>query len=265
MPRAASSPVKKSSRKSPLMTERLAVPRIIHQIWVGPKPAPIEWMRTWQEHHPAWESILWDDEKVRSRRFQNQKHIRHYWRRGVWHGVADFVRYEVLYEYGGICPGADSICLRPLDELFLDPAFDAYAVYENERLRPGSVAPLYACTPGNVFAKLLIDGLSAKRTLAAPWRTTGNLYMQEMIAAHSHSGLMIWPSHYLLPEHVAGDRYEGPDKPYASHQWGTTRKTYHDSDRRFGDMVREMSWRLFRAWDRLAVWRRHGEPFRSPR
>ncbi len=63
--------------------------------------------------------------------------------------------------------------------------------------------------------------------------------MQDMIAAHPHRGLIIWPSHDLLPEYFAGDRYEGPDEPYASHQWGTTMGTYPGNGRAFGGMVRQ--------------------------
>ena len=87
----------------------MKIPKIIHKIWVGDKPAPMKWINTWVEKHPDWEHILWDNDKVYSRKWINEKHIGQYTEEGLWHGVADIIRYEILYEYGGIVSGEDSI------------------------------------------------------------------------------------------------------------------------------------------------------------
>ena len=36
--------------------------------------------------------------------------------------------------------------------------------------------------------------------------------------------LTIWPSHYFIPLYYIGGakRYDGPDKVYADHKWGST-------------------------------------------
>ena len=43
----------------------MRIPRIFHQIWVGPDPLPDEFAaygQTWLDHHPGWELKLWTDE-----------------------------------------------------------------------------------------------------------------------------------------------------------------------------------------------------------
>ena len=32
------------------------IPKIIHQIWIGPKPAPTKFMDTWKEENPDFEN-----------------------------------------------------------------------------------------------------------------------------------------------------------------------------------------------------------------
>ena len=36
----------------------MSIPKIIHQLWIGPKPAPINLMNTWKEKHPDFEYIF---------------------------------------------------------------------------------------------------------------------------------------------------------------------------------------------------------------
>lgn len=204
------------------MSERkLTIPRHLYCIWVGPKPAPMKWINTWNDKHPDWEHVLFDNETIFGRTWRNQRLIDAYREMENWPGVADVARYEILYENGGAMHGADSICLFPIDELFTDPAYDCYSVYENEKVRPGLVAPLYACTKHNAFAKQLIEGLKDVEP-GTPWKTTGNLYMQKMIALHHPKTLKIWPSYTLLPEHFTGELYGGTGKVYATHKWGST-------------------------------------------
>jgi mannosyltransferase OCH1-like enzyme len=205
--------------------ESINIPKILHHIWVGPKRAPMEWIKTWREKHPDWKHILWDNDAVFGRSWINQKHINYYKEREIWHGVADVVRYEILFEMGGLMPGADSVCFENTEELFTDEN-EAYCVYENEIATPGLITPLYACTKNNHFAKLLIDGLTNKEEVGEPWLTTGNLYMMETIEKNSPARVKILPSYIFNPVHKSGIRYQGNAKVYAEQKWGTTFNLY---------------------------------------
>lgn len=198
----------------------------ITQIWIGPKPAPLQWMHTWRDRHPGWKYSIFTDEMLKSRKWHNQHLIDHYYNTRKWPGVSDLIRYELLYERGGFWPEADMVCLENTEELFTSPKDHAYTCYENEKGRKDFVQPIMACNPGNQFVKHIIDvlhQLSAEDLHPEPFRSTGNLFLSRHINSWSDK-LTIWPSHYFIPLFYIGGakRYDGPDKVYADHKWGST-------------------------------------------
>lgn len=204
----------------------MRIPKRLGHVWIGPKRAPIDWMRSWPEKHPDWLYTLYDDDWVRGAALETQPQIDEYMRRGWYAGAADLIRYEILFRHGGYLAGADSICLCPVDDLFADGGA-LYTVYENEFLRGSLVAPIVAAVPGHPFLRLVIDALKARdpRMLDHPWRETGNLFMAEMIEKH-RPDIVIWPSHVLIPEHYTGRVYSGDGKVYARQMFGETLGAY---------------------------------------
>lgn len=224
-PSLANNPIGLSAWK-PYGKEPVHIPKIIHQLWIGPKPAPEKWMKTWREKNPLWNYKLWGEAEIRGARWINQKWIDYFWNRQIWPGVSDVCTYEILYNNGGFMPAADSVCLEPIDELFYND-FDAYSVYENEKVRPGLISPLHASVKGSVFAKELIEGLRGQTPNGVPWMTTGNKYMGDMYK-RTAAKVKIFPSHYFTPEHFTGAKYDGKDKVYARQFWGSTTRCYDD-------------------------------------
>lgn len=199
--------------------EKKVIPKIIHQLWIGPKPPPLKWMQTWKEKNPGWLYKLWDINMINNHRWINQRHIDFYLKQGLWHGVKDVCQYEILYNEGGAFFDADTECVHPINELF-NEEHDAYSYWENEEVRPGLIQPLIAAVKGSQFAKELIDGLAHKPVGGIPWRTTGNQYVGEMFRKTSAS-VKIFPSGYFNPEHYTGNKLQA-DKVYARHYFGST-------------------------------------------
>lgn len=212
------------------------IPKILHQIWIGPLPRPEKWLRTWREKHPKWRYILWDNDALLRTKWTNQAMIDRYAKKGLWHGVADIMRYEILYKHGGVMAGADSECLYPLDELFED-GFPNYAVDTSKKggvkmdsKNRHSCAPLYACEKGSRFARRAIKMLfkmRKRKNLGLPAVTTGNRLMQNIRKRYKYR-LKIWPIYTLLPEHLDGWKYKGRKRVYARHHWGSTLGCYAD-------------------------------------
>lgn len=215
------------------MTEQLDninvnIPRNMVQIWIGPLNPPLKWMKTWQEKHQNWTYRIFDNAELERTTFINQHLINEYMRKKKYEGVADLIRYEILYNEGGFMPEADSICLENTEELFIEDKDTCYTVYENENLRPGLVSPIYACNPGNKFVETIIKRLNtlSPKDLKSPWKSTGNLFLKHLIEERSPR-IKIFPSHYFIPEHFdSEERYTGPDKVYAEQMWGTTKSLY---------------------------------------
>ncbi|PRY92683.1 hypothetical protein BCF33_1536 [Hasllibacter halocynthiae] len=222
------------------------IPRRLSHIWIGPHPAPDAWMRTWRDHHPDWDYTLYDNDYVFGRRFRNQKLLDYYFRYGQYAGAADVIRYELLQERGGFLAAADSTCLRPVDGLFPEP--HAYTVYENEFVRGQLVSPILACEPGNPFVEALVAMLGeiGEDEIGRPWMTTGNLFVTKAIRDLKPE-ITIFPSHYFIPEHFDGGRYEGDGPIYARQHFGTTVDGYEKN--RPGFFARRKEKRLRREYD----------------
>ncbi|WP_345097715.1 glycosyltransferase family 32 protein [Chelativorans composti] len=204
----------------------MKIPKRLGHIWIGPKRPPQEWMQTWIDRHPDWHYTLYGNEYLASHNFQTKPQMEEYLRRGWYAGVADLLRYEILYREGGFLAEADSLCLHPIDELLGDGK-ELYTVYENEFVRGKLVSPIVAAAPGHPFLKELIERLSRipPADLDRPWKQTGNLFVAQLIE-ELKPDITIWPSYTLIPEHYTGLRYEGPGKIYARQMFGETNNAY---------------------------------------
>lgn len=101
-----------------VLVSELKIPKIIHQVWLG-SPLPEEFkmlQQTWMEHHMnrGWIYKLWTDEDVAQLQLYNQEFYDATDNYGV---KSDILRWELLYNYGGVYIDMDYECLRALDEL----------------------------------------------------------------------------------------------------------------------------------------------------
>jgi inositol phosphorylceramide mannosyltransferase catalytic subunit len=98
------------------------IPRIIHQIWVGPDPLPREfepYVKSWKRHHPDWEHRLWTEDNLPEDPIRPE--VRERLRAPTER--SDILRLELLYRYGGVYADTDLECRRPVDELLGDEPF----------------------------------------------------------------------------------------------------------------------------------------------
>jgi len=223
------------------------IPKIIHQIWIGPKPAPTKFMDTYKDKHPDFEYIRWNENEFIKRGFKTQLQHRINEMTEI-NGKADILRWEILYEYGGLFVDADSICIEPFD--YLIKKYKAFAGYENEQVRGAGWAggnskyddvlanthPLIATgtmafPPKHELPRLAIEWIkqnivSAKKTGKLAWRTVGPGLLTRLYFSKNWSDITILPSYYFLPIHCSGVEYKGHNKIYAYQEWGSTKKNY---------------------------------------
>ena len=99
----------------------MRIPRIFHQIWVGPDPFPDEfavYQQTWLDLNPGWELRFWTDENFprpeELRRPEAAERLRAPWERG------DIFRLEILWREGGVHVDTDFECRKPIEPLIED-------------------------------------------------------------------------------------------------------------------------------------------------
>ncbi len=143
---------------------------------------------------PDWTILLWGNAELNEIKWHNRDHMNAMYDREL-NGVADMMRWEILYSNGGIVVDADSICLRPLDDALLN--CEAFACWENEIARPGLIAAGYfGCEAGNVFVKQIVRDIAAEPSVThdLAWKTVGPLRLTESYRKYGYSRLRIYPS-----------------------------------------------------------------------
>jgi hypothetical protein len=211
----------------------MSIPKIIHQIWIGTKPAPIHLMNTWKDKHPDFEYIFWNEEEFikRNMYFKCQTKIDEI---EEYCGKADIMRWEILYKYGGIYIDADSFCIEKIDNELLKKSF---AGWENEVKRPGLIAVgTMGFTPKHLIPKKAIEFIknnevSYAKTGKMAWQNTGpvlltNIYNKFCSLSTNDIQFNILPSYTFLPVHYTGQEYKGHGKIYAYQEWGSTKQSY---------------------------------------
>lgn len=198
---------------------------MIHIIWVGDElRRPEAAIDSWRRMNPGMTIKVWGNAELTGRTWRNARHMAAMWEKELC-GVADLMRYEILFEEGGFAIDADSFCLRALDEFLFD--HDPFACWENEIARPGLISNgFFAASPGNPMIGTLIDDLAHETTLTnrMAWENSGPLRLTQTVQKLRYSALTIFPSHFFIPRHYTGVAYSGPGRVYADHYWDSTQR-----------------------------------------
>ena len=207
----------------------MIIPKIIHQLWIGTKPAPITLMNTWKDKNPDFEYIFWNEKEIEKRNFKfvcqdkidDIEEI---------NGKADIMRWEILYEYGGIFCDADSICIEPIDDELLNK--ECFSCWEHEELRYGLISlgtigfPPKHPMIEEAIKRTMENEVSFKKTGKHAWVNVGPVLITRIWETGRFPDLHIFPSYTFLPEHYTGTKYEGHGKIYAYQAWGSTHNSY---------------------------------------
>ncbi|WP_439893145.1 glycosyltransferase (plasmid) [Ralstonia sp. 25C] len=203
------------------------IPKTLHFIWVGDESKrPDNCIQTWATLNPDYQIKIWGNASLGEHKWLNARHMDAMLDR-EFNGVADMMRWEILYKEGGIVLDADSICLRPLDDSLLD--CEAFACWESEIARPGLIAAGYfGCKPGNPFVQQIMKDIHNAPSVIhdRAWKTVGPQRLTESYQRYQYHPLRILPSHYFIPEHFSGVKYNGPGPVYAHQMWGSTKNSY---------------------------------------
>ena len=209
----------------------MSIPKIIHQIWIGDRSkAPTNFMNTWKEKNPDFEYIFWNEEEL-VKRGMNFRCARQINMINEINGKADIIRWEILYKYGGIAIDADSICIEPLDGTFTNVK-EGFATYENENVRGTLVATgTMSFIPNHPLCRDIIEWIASDESEESiksfrAWYSVGPALLTRFLDTGKYPNFTVFASHYFLPIHFTGDRYQGHKKVYAYQEWGTAKQNY---------------------------------------
>lgn len=203
--------------------EVTAIPKVLHFVWVGDESKrPDHLIETWRRIHPEMLLRVWGNHEYEHVPWINRQHMEEMAAQELA-GVADLMRWEILFREGGIAIDADSQCLKALPEWIFD--CEMFAAWENEIERPNLISN---GTVGSIAAnpflmKLILDLNRAPSFAGKPaWASTGPLALTEAFRRYKYSNMTILPSHFFLPTHYSGRSYSGKGPVYAVQEWQST-------------------------------------------
>ncbi|MES2345182.1 MAG: glycosyltransferase, partial [Chlamydiota bacterium] len=175
-------------------TSDVRIPRMVHQIWLGPKPIPemcLVWMQTWTQLN-GWAYKLWTDKEA-AEIFMHNRDL--FDAAENYAEKADILRLEVLLQFGGVYADVDYECLRPdiFDEL--NKSYDFYIGFEP--LEHGHTArfnmfhicnALMASVAQHPLLQDVVTNLRANyyayKNVAGVFEKTGPSYLTRMICSY---------------------------------------------------------------------------------
>lgn len=207
----------------------MSVPKIIHQLWIGQRPAPLNAMKSIKQMNPDYEYMFWNEELIKDKLFINPRYQRKLEEHNAIWGKADMYRYLILEQFGGVFVDADMIAIEPLDDFLLSKGFFCW---ENETERKNLCATSFQGYPPHheIPTKAIewIMNNNVKDTKTPSWELVGPGLLTRVYHTllTDKESVNVFPSYYALPDHHTGTKYHGHGKVYMSHEWGSTYDKY---------------------------------------
>ena len=201
------------------------IPKIIHQIWIGPNKMPVEWMDTWRDKNPNMEYRVWTEVELETFGLRFKDKCDALISEGEYRGASDIMRVELLDRYGGVYVDVDSICLEPIEDApFMNTHFFVGKDYDHKRnkvfnrVANGTIG----ATSRHPVIKDYLDRIS--KTEVTKWWEIGGKTLTSCI---KNKSVTVLPICTFYPKNWDGRSAPVEGKIYADHIWGTTRGKYH--------------------------------------
>lgn len=124
------------------------IPKIIHYCWFGHGEKPRlaqKCISSWQEQCPDFEIIEWNEENFEIDKYPYAKFC---YENKKWAFLSDFVRLEVICQYGGVYFDTDVELVKPLDELL---EYEAFFGFEDDKHVATGLG--FGAVPGHITVK----------------------------------------------------------------------------------------------------------------
>ncbi len=107
----------------------MSIPKTIHYCWFGGKKKSQlvkDCIDSWRTLMPDYKIIEWNESNTE---LENEFVLEAY-KRKKWAFVADYIRFKILYDYGGIYLDTDMFVIKKLDDFLMDKCFLGAEVHE---------------------------------------------------------------------------------------------------------------------------------------
>jgi len=214
------------------------IPKIIHQIWLGSE-LPERYKKlaeTWKNHHPDWEYRLWTDEDAKMFDLHNRDLFEE---STNYAEKSDILRYEILYQYGGLYVDTDFECFKNFD--ILNERFQFYCGCEPiaKVIMLGNA--LIASVAGNPILKHCIEQMKSNvEQINNRWKRGKKKWLQiclktgphyftkvfieavKMLSKQDYENVIVFPASYFYPKYFNVPTVQVFDESFGVHLWDST-------------------------------------------
>ncbi|HFN3686223.1 TPA: glycosyltransferase family 32 protein [Enterobacter hormaechei] len=101
------------------------IPKVIHYIWLGGNQLPkiySDCIKSWEDYAGDFEVKIWDEKNYRAH-FGTDDFVESMLNKRKYAFAADYIRCQVLFEFGGVYLDTDMELVRSIEKLCLHVAF----------------------------------------------------------------------------------------------------------------------------------------------
>lgn len=200
------------------------IPKIIHYCWFGNNPIPNhhkKYIEGWRELCPDYEIIKWNEKNYD---VEKNLYMKQAYEAKAWGFVPDYVRKDVIYNYGGIYLDTDVELIKNLDDLLYQ---DGFCGFQGDKVAFGLG---FGARKGLPVIKLLRDQYNQLTFEFRPRKEMkiGPDYETEILAElglkrngeyQIIEGLTVYPAEVLSGTSLYNDQYLKTDRTYSVHHY----------------------------------------------
>lgn len=185
------------------------IPKIIHQIWIGPKKIPYNWINSFRQDfmnkYPGWKYYLWTEKEIQNLNLKNKEQ---YYNEKSYNGKSDILRYELMSKFGGIYIDADSQWLGlNLNDLIEKTNYTGFfAAKECEKCKDSLASGVVGSSINNPITNYLIKMINQnylKCSKYPAYQTIGPYLLDQVLYDFN---ITIFPYYYFYPIYWAGKK-----------------------------------------------------------
>ena len=206
------------------------IPKIIHQIWIGEKLPPQEYLDSWKIN--GFEYILWNEEKLNDLEMVNQDKYDYFYNIKMYYGCADIARVEILSQYGGVYIDADTLRLKDLPNEWFDYDFFAVKAYDNPQWDIRITNGIIGGSINNPIIRDYKEKIQTAKKIEPCWSTIGGTALTNVITENyiNDPKVLILEPWTFYPQ-WKNVKHPRATQAYATHVWGSkTKKLYKSKD-----------------------------------
>lgn len=202
------------------------IPKIIHYCWFGGNPLPEnakKCIASWRKYCPDYKIKEWNETNYDVHKIP---YISQAYEAKKYAFVSDYVRFDIVYSFGGVYFDVDVEVLKPLEPILAEGAF--FAMEEAGRVNSGLGIAAEKSNP--IYAEILADYRNSNflRGKGQYDLTTVVTRLSDILKQYGLKkadtiqiveGIKIYPSEYFSPKNVKTQKTQITENTYTIHHF----------------------------------------------